>query len=148
MKRLVMTFGLLALTSSLAIAAEVTWSQNIKPLFDARCVGCHGADAPEYAVFKLDKDTWKAKSIGPRMDTYSHLIFYTGWPDTGALMRRLDDGTNGKDGKAGNMYQYLGDNDAERKANLALFKAWVGNWTGKRFDALTKEDLAAIKVPY
>ncbi len=33
------------------------------------------------------------------MDTYSYLIYYTAWPDTGSLMRRLDDGKNIKDGK-------------------------------------------------
>ena len=52
------------------------------------------------------------------------------------------------DKKPGNMYQHLGDNEAERQANLALFKAWVGNWSLKKFDALTKDDLAAIKVTY
>jgi hypothetical protein len=82
------------------------------------------------------------------MDTYSHLIGYIGWPDSGAIMRRLDDGTSRDDKKPGNMYQYLGDNEAERQANLALFKAWVGNWSVKKFDALSKEDLAGIKVAY
>lgn len=28
---------------------------------------------------------------GPCMDTYADLIFYVGWPDTGAAMRRQDD---------------------------------------------------------
>ena len=147
MKQLGLALALTVLTAT-AATAEVTWSQQIKPIVDARCTACHGADAPEYPAFKKEKDAWMAKSIGPRMDTYSHLIYYTGWPDTGALMRRLDDGANSKDGKPGNMYQYLGDNDAERQANLALFKAWVGNWSHKRFDALTKEDLAGIKIPY
>ncbi len=146
MKRIVL--ALLLSTATAAFAGDVTWSQHIKPLFDSRCAACHGADAPEYPAFKKDKDTWLSKGIGPRMDTYTHLVYFTGWPDTGALMRRLDDGANGKDGKAGNMYQHLGDNDAERQANLALFKSWVGNWTPKRFDALTKDDLAAIKIPY
>lgn len=147
MKQLGLALALTVLTAT-AATAEVTWSQQIKPIVDARCTACHGADAPEYPAFKKEKDAWMAKSIGPRMDTYSHLIYYTGWPDTGALMRRLDDGANSKDGKPGNMYQYLGDNDAERQANLALFKAWVGNWSHKRFDALTKEDLAGIKITY
>ena len=147
MKQLGLALALTVLTAT-AATAEVPWSQQIKPIVDARCTASHGADAPEYPAFKKQKDAWMAKSIGPRMDTYSHLIYYTGWPDTGALMRRLDDGANSKDGKPGNMYQYLGDNDAERQANLALFKAWVGNWSHKRFDALTKEDLAGIKIPY
>ena len=146
MKKLII--ALLLSTATAAFASDVTWSQHIKPLFDSRCVTCHGSDAPEYPAFKKDKDAWLAKGIGPRMDTYSHLIYYTGWPDTGALMRRLDDGANSKDGKPGNMYQHLGDNDAVRQANLAQFKSWVGLWTPKRFDALTKDDLTAIKVPY
>ena len=37
------------------------------------------------------------------MDTYADLIFFVGWPDTGALMRRLDDGKTAADGKPGNV---------------------------------------------
>lgn len=139
---------LIVLSVTIAVAAETTYLQQIKPLMDARCVTCHGADAPEYPAFKRDKDAWLAKGIGPRMDTYSHLLYYTGWPDTGALMRRLDDGANTKDGKPGNMYQHLGDKEAERQVNLTLFKDWVGNWSLKKFDAQTKDELAGIKVPY
>lgn len=142
MKRIALSILFFALTTSVTFAAEVTYSQQIKPLFDARCGTCHGADAPEYKAFKQQKDAWVAKEIGPRMDSYTFLISFTGWPDTGALMRRLDDA------KPGNMYQHLGDSDAERQQNLALFKAWVGEWTLKRLDALTKEELAGIKVPY
>jgi hypothetical protein len=125
-----------------AQAGEVTWSKDIKPIVDARCAGCHGSDAPEYQAFKKDKEAWLAKGIGPRMDTYSHLVAFTGWPDTGALMRRLDDA------KPGNMYEHLGDNAEERQKNLALFKGWVGNWTLKRSKDLSKEELDGIKVPY
>ena len=149
MKQTLLTVALLTLAAFAAAAEEVSYTKQIKPLFDARCVTCHGADsAPEHQAFKLDKEKWLAKGQGMRMDTYSHLIGYIGWPDTGAIMRRLDDGTNRDDKKPGNMYQYLGDNDAERQANLALFKAWVGNWSLKKFNALTKEDLAGIKVAY
>ena len=42
--------------------------------------------------------------------------------DTGAIMRRLADGANTRDNKPGNMYPHLGSSDAERAANLALFK--------------------------
>jgi len=148
MKKILSALTLLALATAIPAAAEVYYSQQIKPLVEARCLACHGSDAPEYHAFKKDKEAWLAKGIGPRMDTYSHLIYYTGWPDTGALMRRLDDGASKDDKKPGNMYQHLGDNDAERQANLSLFKSWVGNWTHKRFDALTKDDLAGIKIPY
>jgi len=132
----------LLLTLPALAAAEVTWSKDIRPVFEARCAGCHGADAPEYAAFKADKEKWLASQTGPRMDTYSHLIFYTAWPDTGALMRRLDDA------KPGNMYQYLGDDDAQRKANLALFKAWVGNWSHQRWTEISKAELDGITVKY
>lgn len=148
MKKTLIAISFLLAVATAATAAEATYTGQIKALVDAKCAACHGAAAPEYPAFKKEKDAWVAKSIGPRMDTYAHLIYYTGWPDTGALMRRLDDGAGKDDKKPGNMYQYLGDNDAERQANLALFKSWVGNWTHKRFDALTKEDLAGIKIPY
>ena len=32
--------------------------------------------------------------------------------------------------------------------NTAAFKSWVGGWALKRYDALTKEELASIKVTY
>ena len=90
------------------------------------------------------------------MDTYSDLIYYIGWPDTGAIMRRLDDGMNTKDGKPGNMYQYLGSTESEQKKNFALFKSWVGEsaWRLNRWKArgdvpaITKEQLDQIKVKY
>lgn len=144
MKKYMITIVLAALlaATSAAFGAEVTYSGQIKAIFDARCDACHGANSPEYKVFKQDKDKWLADGLGPRMDSYAYLVYFTGWPDTGALMRRLDDA------KPGNMYQHLGDSEAERQQNLAAFKAWVGTWTLKRFDALSKEELAGIKVPY
>jgi hypothetical protein len=82
------------------------------------------------------------------MDSYAHLVQFTAWPDTGALMRRLDDGKNTKDKKPGNMYQYLGADEAERQKNLDLFKSWVGNWVLKRWPEMTKEDVTGITVKY
>lgn len=140
--RTCMTMLALCAFAVVAHAEEVTWRQHIKPLFDARCLACHGPGAPEYKGFKEDKEGWMAKGVGPRMDTYSHLVYFTGWPDTGALMRRLDDA------KPGNMYQHLGDSDQERQQNLALFKAWVGNWTLNKWAAASKDDLDGITVPY
>ncbi len=130
-------------------AEEITYRKQINQLFDEKCLACHGKEsAPEYDAFKAEKDRWLAKGQGMRMDTYSHLIFYTAWPDTGSLMRRLDDGRNTKDGKPGNMYQHLGATEEERQKNLASFKAWVGNWTLKRWADITKEDMNGIKVKY
>jgi hypothetical protein len=124
------------------------YSENIKEIFDNRCVMCHGADSPEYKVFKKDKKKYKKMMKGPRMDSYTYLIYFVGWPDTGALMRRLDDGLNTKKGKPGNMYQYLGDTEEERKENLQIFKGWVGHWTLKRWSAVTKEEMDRIMIKY
>ena len=112
---------------------SVTYTGNIQPLFMERCVGCHGGDAPEHKEFKKDKEGYKARDLGPRMDTYTHLISFVAWPDTGAVMRRLDDGKISKKGKQGNMYPHLGDSEQERQTNLQLFKEWVGNWSVRRW---------------
>ena len=131
-----------------AEAAAVTWQKDIKPVFDKQCVGCHGADSPEHEEFVKDKKKWIDKSIGMRMDSYSLLISYVGWPQSGALMRRLDDGTGKTDKKAGNMYEHLGATEVERAANLAVFKGWVGNWNLKRGKDVTREELNSLKVAY
>lgn len=149
MKKIVATTSLLLAVSSFSQAEEITYSRHIQPLFKKQCAGCHGQQAaPEYQAFKSDKATWLSRGQGPRMDTYSHLIFYTAWPDTGALMRRLDDGRNTKDGKAGNMYQHLGVNEEERQKNLALFKGWVGAWNLKKWPDISKDELNGITVKY
>jgi len=139
-----------------ATADEVTYSQHIKPIWNKQCSICHDASAPYYGEFKKAKKEFKAKMKGPRMDTYADLLFFVGWPDSGALMRRLDDGSNTKDRKPGNMYQYLGNTDRERKKNLFQFKAWVGedgwnlNRWKKRGDVpgVTKDQLGKVKVKY
>jgi hypothetical protein len=139
----------LALTLALQVqAAEVTWQKDIKPVFDKLCVGCHGANSPEHDEFAKNKKGFTDKGIGMRMDTYNHLIKYVGSPNNGALMRRLDDGNSKADKKPGNMYTYLGTNENERKANLALFKNWVGNWNLKRGKDVTKEELSSLKVKF
>ena len=138
----------LALAPVAAAQEEVTYTQHIRALVNARCAACHGADAPEFGEFEKAKDQWKAKMKGPRMDTYTHLASFVGWPDTGAIMRRLDDGKSASDGKPGNMYTFLGGTDEERQTNLKLFKAWVGNWTLKRWKDMTKEDFAGLKLKY
>ena len=132
-----------------AHAGDIGYISQIKPIFDSKCISCHGQNAaPEHYAFKAEKEKWLSKGQGMRMDTYSHLVFYISWPDTGALMRRLDDGKNTKDGKPGNMYQYLGSTEEERQQNLKLFKDWVGNWTLKKRKDITKEEMEGIKVKY
>lgn len=149
MKILMLGLAVMALVwAGQAQAAEVTWQKDIKPIFDKQCAACHGANSPEHDVFAKDKKGFTEKGIGMRMETYSHLISYVGWPYTGALIRRLDDGTSRTDQKPGNMYEYLGATDAERQANLAIFKAWVGSWNVKRWSEISKEELSAIKAKY
>ena len=54
------------------------------------------------------------------------------------------------------MNKYLGETDAERAANLAIFKAWLGDgaWNLNRFKAkgdvpgVTKAELENLKLKY
>lgn len=146
---------MLALATS-SFATDITYSEDIAPLWQQKCAACHDATAPYYGDFKKDKAKYKNLMKGPRMDTYADLLFFIGWPDTGALMRRLDDGANNKDGKPGNMYTYLGSNDEERAANFLLFKKWVGMdaWNLNRWKerngvpGISKEQMSNIKAKY
>lgn len=139
-----------------ALASDVTYRKDIGPLWNAQCAACHGASSPYLGDFLENKDKYTKMMKGPRMDTYADLIFFVGWPDTGAIMRRLDDGKNSKDGKPGNMYQYLGATDAERQKNFKIFRKWVGEdaWVHKRWDkkgdmpGVTKEELSKMKLKY
>lgn len=139
-----------------AQAADVTYRNDIKPLIKQQCDECHGAESPALADFLLDQEKFKKEKTGPRTSTYGDLIALIGWPDAGAFMRRLDDGTNAADKKPGNMYKYLGETDAERAKNLLLIKAWVGDggWNlnrwGARGDvpAISKDQLDKLKLKY
>lgn len=147
-KMLVAACALAAVAGS-AVAAEkqaVTYDNTIKKIVAQRCISCHGSDSPSLAEFDKDKDGWKKKMKGPRMDSYATLVAFVNGSDTGAIMRRLDDGKNAKDGKPGNMYMWLGSTDAERAQTLALFKDWVGNWTLKRRKELTDSELKKISA--
>ncbi len=156
MKSLVLSALFLALVSGHAPSAEVTYRNDIRPLWLQKCAACHGESAPYLGAFLEDKKKFEAVLKGPRMDTYADLIAFVGWPETGALMRRLDDGKSAADGKPGNMYQNLGSTDDERRKNLNLFKAWVGTdaWKHNRWaaqgkvPAITKPDLDKIKVKF
>ena len=149
MKMTVAAIGLTVLAATAVNAQETTWSGSIREIVEKHCIVCHGPEsAPEYPLFKKEKDEWLAKGLAMRMDTYSHLVSFVGWPNTGALMRRLDDGKGSKDGKPGNMYQHLGATEVARQKNLALFKSWIGNWSLKRLTETTKEELNGINVRY
>lgn len=132
-----------------SVAAEksaVTYEKNVKQIMSEKCLSCHGSDSPTIDEFKKDKEGFKKKMKGPRMDTYENLMIFVDGKDAGALMRRLDDGKNTKDGKSGNMHQYLGKTDSERAAMLEIIKKWVGGWTLKKKTEMTEEDLKAIKA--
>ena len=141
------------------LAADVTYRNDIKPFIKANCAECHGDDAPTLAEFKLDEEKYKKAKVGPLSDTYEHLLQLVNGNSTGALMRRLDDGTNPyAKGKPGNMYKYLGETEAERAANLVILKAWVVG-EGNQWDmngikqrgdmpAITLEQLRRIKANY
>ena len=127
--------------------SQVTYEKNVKPIIAARCPSCHGSDAPAISEFKKDKEGFKKKMKGPRMDSYETLIIFVRGDESGALMRRLDDGKKKADGKPGNMYVWLGKTDSERAENLSLMKKWVGGWTLKRKEEMTEEEKKAIKAP-
>ena len=156
-KKLATALTILVLSAASAAAQDVTYRTDIAPLWKAKCAACHGDQSPERGDFGLDEKGYEAKLKGPRMDSYERLVAFVAWPDTGALMRRLDDGTSpNAGGKPGNMYQNLGATDKERAANLKTFKAWVGEgaWNLNRWEkrkdvaAATKEQLDKIKVKY
>lgn len=136
------------LASPFARAEGSSYRSHIVPIMEARCLTCHGSDSPEYPEFKSDPTRYIKAKKGPRMDSYTHLVFFVAWPDTGAIMRRLDDGQNTKDGKPGNMYKYLGDTEQERQKHLAIFKSWIGSWTLKRWFEVTKEEIDAMRLSY
>lgn len=151
-------FILLALAafSTAALGSDVTYRQDVRPILEKYCYECHGKDAPTMADFKLDEDKYKKDKSGPRLTTYADLLQMVAYTDTGALMRRLDDGTSTADKKPGNMYRYLGETDAERAENLKLIKAWVGDgaWNLNRWKArgdvpaITKEQLDRLQLKY
>lgn len=145
-----------ALVCAPAAAQDVTYTKDIAPIAKELCSECHGAESPDLETFKKNEKKYTEEKTGPRMSNYGEMISYIGWPDTGAIMRRLDDGKVAADGKPGNMYRHLGSDDAERQKNLALFKAWVGEgawninrWSARgKVPAITKEQLDKLKLKY
>ena len=150
--------GIVLLSSGLVVtsagAQDLTWRKDIQPIIAAKCAGCHGANKPEFAEWMVQRE--KDKGLAPRMDTYAHFMNYVVWPATGAMMRRLDDGKGAGGGKPGNMYMFLGSDDAERAGNLAKIKSWLGAgaWNLNRWETrgkvpgITKEQLDKVKAKY
>lgn len=153
MKSIILVLLVLVALSTQLFAQDLTWRDDIKPIVDTRCAVCHGADAPEFNDWMLLGDD-KRESVPPRMDSYPAFMSYVVWPATGAMMRRLDDGTSA--GKAGNMYVHLGDDDQERAKNFQTIKTWLGDgaWNLNRWKqrkevpGVTKAQLEAIKAKY
>jgi len=162
MKRSLLSTVVCAAIALPAMAADVTYRNDIVPLIKKQCAECHFPDAgaPTMQEFKLNEDKYKKElKVGPRMDTYEHVRVLIDGTSTGAMMRRLDDGTNPfAKGKPGNMYKTLGSTDAERQANLKLFKAWIVgegkewnlNGIGQRGEMppVTLEQLRQVKAKY
>jgi len=148
MRRMIIAVFVIMVAAVPVLATEpVTYEKDIKGIIAKQCISCHGPDSPAMEEFKRDEAGYMKKMKGPRYDTYGNLIVIVKGSDAGALMRRLDDGKNTKDGKPGNMHAYLGNTDAERSANLETFRKWVGSWTLKRKKELSNEELGAIKAP-
>lgn len=146
----------MSVISASSMASDVTYRNDIKPFIKAQCAECHGDESPTLSDFKLDEDKYKKEKLGPRTSTYETLLQIIAYPDAGAFMRRLDDGSNTPDKKPGNMYKYLGETDAQRAANLLMIKAWVGEggWNLNRWSkrgevpAVSKEQLDKLKLKY
>lgn len=155
MARFMAIVVVLGLTSS-AAAQDLTWRKDVQPIIEAQCAACHGATAPTYEEWNLDREKWTKQNIGPRMERYEHFMRHVVWPATGAVMRRLDDGANAG-GKPGNMHEFLGSTPAERARNLRQIKDWLGGdgaWFLNRWEArggvpgVTREQVDRIKAKY
>jgi hypothetical protein len=144
---IIAAFAIMVIASPVSAGEAVTYEKDIKGIIAKWCIACHGSESPTMEEFDRDKEGYKKKIKGPRFDTYGNLMVVVKGSEAGALMRRLDDGKNTKDGKPGNMHTHLGSTDPERSGNLETFKKWVGNWTLKRKKELSKEELEAIKAP-
>ena len=135
-------------------AQELTWRKDVEPIIKAMCADCHGASQPGFADW--NEQRVKDPKLAPRLDTYPLFMNHVVWPETGAIMRRLDDGKSPSGGKPGNMNRYLGSNDAERTKNLQTIKTWLGDgaWNLNRWEkrgdtpAISKEQLDKIKARY
>ncbi|HEU4350389.1 MAG TPA: cytochrome C [Burkholderiales bacterium] len=144
---LLATAGAMALLFGPAAAQSVTYENTVKKIIAERCAACHIQGAPTLAEFDKDKEGWTKKFKGPSLADYKNVMILVKGSDAGALMRRLDDGKNTKDGKPGNMYNYLGKDADDRAERLEKIKKWVGNWTLKRRKDLSEAELAAITAP-
>ena len=89
MRMLTIFVGLFAIAAS-ASAQDVTWRKDVQPIIAAKCAGCHGPNQPGFADWNVQRV--KDKNLAPQLVTYAYLMNHVVWPETGAVMRRLDDG--------------------------------------------------------
>ncbi len=150
MSRVISILGTLffaMVVSGYSVAGEdVTYEKSIKMIIAENCSRCHGSDSPTLDEFIKNREEFRKKPKGPRMDTYENLMIYVTGEEAGALMRRVDDGRNTQDGKPGGMYKYLGKADPERAETLEIIKNWIGGWTLKRKADMTQDDTRTIKA--
>jgi len=154
MQKHAVVLALFAGVAASAGAQELTWRKDIQPVIEAKCAACHGANQPGYAEWDVQRA--KDKNLAPRMNDYGSFMDHVVWPATGSVMRRLDDGKGAPGAKPGNMYAFLGANDAERARNLQTIKSWLGDgaWNLNRWEkrgdtpAVTKEQLDKVKAKY
>jgi len=154
MRKMVVALSVLVVVAGAAEAQELTWRKDIQPIIAAKCAACHGANLPGFAEWNVQRVN--DKNLAPQLVTYAYFMNHVIWPETGAIMRRLDDAKASPGGKPGNMYVYLGSSDAERAKNLQTIKAWLGEgaWNLNRWQkrgdtpAISKEQLDKIKAKY
>jgi mono/diheme cytochrome c family protein len=139
--------GATAVVSGAAGADSYTYESTVKKIFAERCAACHINGAPSMSEFQNNKEAWTKKFKGPSLADYKSVMVMVNGSDAGALMRRLDDGKNTKDGKPGNMYNYLGKDAHDRAERLEKIKKWVGSWSLKRRNELSPAELSAITAP-
>ena len=147
MKKLLLVVPLVTLLIPTIANAQMTYQEDIRPIFEARCSMCHGPESPLVDEFKKEREKYTKDNKGPRMNSYTLLLEFVKGKDAGAIMRRLDDGKSKKEKTPGNMYLYLGRDDEERQKNLKIFKSWVGSWSLKRRAELSEEELKEITAP-
>lgn len=109
----VLALPLLGLASA-ALAAPVDFTREVKPIFDAHCTSCHGADKQK-SDYRLDSRT--AALAGGES---GQVAIVPGKPEAGSLLR-LVDGSNKE------LFMPPRKSDAQplSAAQIAILKKWI-----------------------
>lgn len=70
---------------------NLTWRKDSGPIDKAKAATCHGASAPIYEEWKLDRKYSEPNDIGPRNDNAVDLMRHVLRPSSSSKMRRLDE---------------------------------------------------------